>query len=44
MSPEGIHSNLYGAKTDVWALGVMIYELYHGTTPFSHCMTELSLK
>ncbi len=44
MSPEGIHSNLYGAKTDIWAFGIMIYELYHGKTPFSHCASEESLK
>lgn len=40
MSPEGILDNVYGPKTDVWAFGIMIYELYHGKTPFSYCQTE----
>lgn len=25
MSPEGLLNNSYGPKTDVWALGIMIY-------------------
>ena len=39
MSPEGLIDNLYGPKTDVWALGVLIYELTHSTTPLAHCNT-----
>ena len=37
MSPEGLIDNVYGPKTDVWAFGMLIYELLHGETPFSHC-------
>ena len=44
MSPEGLIENIYGPKTDVCAFGVMIYELLHGETPFSHCRTESELK
>jgi serine/threonine protein kinase len=44
MSPEGFINNVYGPKTDVWAFGVMIYELLHGETPFSSCRTENELK
>lgn len=44
MSPEGFINNIYGPKTDVWALGVLIYELLHGETPFSACRTEQELK
>jgi len=44
MSPEGFINNIYGPKTDVWAFGVMIYELLHGETPFSSCRTETELK
>ena len=29
MAPEGILQNMYGPKTDVWAFGVLTYELYH---------------
>jgi serine/threonine protein kinase len=35
---------MYGPKTDVWAFGVMVYELYHGHTPFSYCQTEQDLR
>lgn len=38
MSPEGFIDNIYGPKTDVWAFGILIYELLHGKTPFSHCV------
>jgi serine/threonine protein kinase len=44
MSPEGLIENVYGPKTDVWSFGIMIYELLHGETPFSHCKTESELK
>lgn len=36
MAPEGYISNTYGPKTDVWAFGIVIYELLHGKTPFTH--------
>lgn len=44
MSPEGLIDNVYGPKTDVWAFGMLIYELLHGSTPFSHCKSENELK
>lgn len=44
MSPEGILENSYGPKTDVWAFGIMVYELYHNKTPFCLCVTEEDLK
>ena len=34
----------YGPKTEVWAFGVMIYELLHGDTPLSQCRSEQELK
>jgi serine/threonine protein kinase len=40
MSPEGLISNLYGPKTDVWSFGLLIYELLHGTTPLVCCKSE----
>jgi serine/threonine protein kinase len=33
MSPEGLLHHIYGPKTDVWAFGILIYELLHGKTP-----------
>lgn len=44
MSPEGLIKNTYGPKTDVWAFGIMIYELLHGATPFTQCQNESELK
>lgn len=44
MSPEGLIYNYYGEKTDIWAFGIIIYELLHGETPFCHCLTEVELK
>ncbi len=34
MSPELISGEGYGCSTDIWALGIMIYEMLVGTTPF----------
>lgn len=39
MSPEGFNENIYGPKTDIWAFGVLIYELLHGETPYNLCKT-----
>lgn len=44
MSPEGMLLHEYGPKTEVWAFGVMIYELLHGDTPLSACRSEKELK
>lgn len=44
MSPEGFIECIYGPKTDVWAFGVMIYELLHGDTPYSSCKMENDLR
>ena len=40
MAPEGLIQNIYGPKTDVWAFGILIYEILHGETPFANCRTE----
>lgn len=37
-------STLYGMKTDIWAFGIIIYELLHGQTPFVYCNSEYDLK
>lgn len=44
MSPEGLIYNVYGEKTDLWAFGIVIYEMLHGLTPFLDCKTEMDLK
>ena len=37
MSPESLIEGIYGPKTDIWAFGILIYELLHGEAPFSFC-------
>lgn len=44
MSPEGLLANYYGPKTDVWAFGVMLYELIHGKQPLLACSSDEELK
>ena len=34
MAPEIFFGKLQGFKTDIWALGILLYELYHGKPPF----------
>jgi len=44
MSPEGLICNIYGEKTDIWAFGILIYEMLNGETPFCHCANDMELK
>jgi serine/threonine protein kinase len=44
MAPESFLDNIYSSKTDVWAFGILLYELYHGTSPFSHCQNNQELE
>ena len=37
MPPEAFIDCIYGFKTDVWAFGILIYEILHGDTPYSFC-------
>lgn len=37
MAPEAMTENLYGPKTDVWAFGILLYEIVHGDTPLGYC-------
>lgn len=42
MSPEALKKNIYTAKNDIWSIGIMIFELLHGDTPWD-CRTEHEL-
>ena len=35
MSPESLMGNLQGPESDIWALGILLYELHMGKEPFS---------
>lgn len=32
MSPEAFKESKYSEKSDIWAMGVILYEMLHGTT------------
>jgi serine/threonine protein kinase len=34
MAPEMIFRSEYDYRVDVWAVGVLLYELLHGAAPF----------
>lgn len=42
MPPEALKNNIYSIKSDIWSVGVIIYELLHGETPWE-CKTEREL-
>lgn len=33
MSPESYRENIYSAKSDVWSMGIILYEMLTGDTP-----------
>jgi serine/threonine protein kinase len=34
MAPEMLFNNSYDYRIDLWAVGVLLYELVHGRAPF----------
>jgi len=43
MPPEALNSNKYSHKSDIWAIGVIFYEMLTGSTPWTG-RTETELK
>lgn len=37
MPPEALLQSVYNPKTDIWAYGILIYELLHGDPPLAFC-------
>lgn len=44
MAPEGLLESVYGPKSDVWAFGVLLFEMLHGDPPLGFCNAEHELK
>lgn len=34
MSPEALSDNIYSEKSDIWSLGIVLYEMLTGKTPY----------
>jgi hypothetical protein len=44
MSPEILNKNHYGAKSDLWSVGIILYELITGHTPYINAKNMAQLK
>lgn len=44
MSPEILNEKKYNQNTDIWSLGIILYELIYGMHPFKYCSNLDDLK
>jgi len=44
MAPELLNQQDYDSKSDIWSLGILLYEMVYGRTPFQHCNDMRSLQ
>merc|ERR1719356_2185999 len=43
MSPEAIRSHEVGRQSDVWSLGIILYQMVYGKTAFAHLPAQQRL-
>lgn len=34
MSPQSLKQNIYTVKSDIWSLGIILFEMLHGRAPW----------
>ena len=44
MAPEVLDHRSYNTKSDIWSIGVLLYEMIYGFTPFNQCTVIKTLK
>jgi len=44
MAPEIMNNNMYNNQTDLWSIGMILYEMLYGNHPFEECRTIPELK
>ena len=44
MAPEIMNNNMYNNQTDLWSIGMILYEMLYGNHPFQNCRTIPELK
>jgi serine/threonine protein kinase len=44
MSPEIMNNNRYNNQTDLWSIGLILYEMLYAKHPFEKCKSMLELK
>ena len=44
MAPEILNNNMYNNQTDLWSVGMLLYEILFGFHPYENCETQVELK
>lgn len=44
MAPEIMNNNMYNNQTDLWSIGMILYEMLYGVHPYSNCHSIPELK